>query len=60
MNTFLTKAMEKGQLPDPLIRFGIRRLCQDRLREISDRDLDLRLKRRREYLSMLLLPLATL
>jgi cyclopropane-fatty-acyl-phospholipid synthase len=53
MNTFLTKAMERGILPDSLIRFGIRKLCQDRLAEITERDLDLRLKKRREYLSML-------
>jgi len=53
MNSFLNRAMEQGLLPDSLIRVGIRRLCRDRLREITEPELDQRLKRRRDYLAML-------
>ena len=42
--------MEKGLLPDSLIRFGIRKLCAERLREITESDLERRLEKRREYL----------
>ncbi len=53
MNSILNQAMEKGLLPDSLIRIGIRRLCRERLQEITETELDRRLKRRRDYLTML-------
>jgi cyclopropane-fatty-acyl-phospholipid synthase len=53
MSTFLTQAMENGHLPDSLIRFGIRKLCRERLKEITVADLERRLETRREYIHAL-------
>jgi cyclopropane-fatty-acyl-phospholipid synthase len=53
MNSFLIQAMENGTLPDALIRFGIRKLCRERLRDITEADPEKRLAKRRAYLRML-------
>jgi cyclopropane-fatty-acyl-phospholipid synthase len=49
----LVNAMEKGRLPDSVIRYGIRALCADRSKEITIRDLEKRLIEKRRYVEML-------
>jgi cyclopropane-fatty-acyl-phospholipid synthase len=49
----IINAMERGHLPDFLIRKGIQKLCRDRLKEINERDLERRLEKRRAYLALL-------
>ena len=53
MNSLMIHAMENGHLPDAVIRLGIRRLCRERLHEITEPDLEKRLAKRRAYLTML-------
>jgi cyclopropane-fatty-acyl-phospholipid synthase len=53
MESFLITAMERGLLPDPLIRFGIRNLCRKRKSEIIHRDLESRIMAKRKYLDFL-------
>lgn len=43
------KAMEKGQIPDSAIRFGIRKLCKDRLDELQTDSLELKTDKARLY-----------
>ncbi len=54
INHFI-RAMEKGQIPDAAIRFGIRRLCRDRLAELETGSLEKNMEKfeqhRRELLS---------
>lgn len=42
-------AMEKGQIPDSAIRFGIRKLCKDRLNELEVESLEHKTDRARVY-----------
>ena len=55
INRFI-RAMEKGQIPDAAIRFGIRKLCKDRLDELDTGSLEKNMEKfeqhRRELLSM--------
>jgi cyclopropane-fatty-acyl-phospholipid synthase len=43
------KAMEKGQIPDSAIRFGIRKLCKTRLEELSKISLEEKENQARAY-----------
>jgi cyclopropane-fatty-acyl-phospholipid synthase len=47
-------AMEKRILPDPLIRFGIRRLCKQRLRELEGPTSELSKQRESEHAALLM------
>ena len=49
----MDSALEKGVLPDPLVRFGIRRLLRQRLAEIDSRDAARNRLRYEEYLRLL-------
>jgi hypothetical protein len=55
INHFI-RAMEKGQIPDAAIRFGIRKLCKDRLDELETGSLEGNMAKfeahRKELLSM--------
>ncbi len=55
INRFI-KAMEKGQIPDAAIRFGIRKLCKDSLGELETGSLEKNMEKfeqhRRELLAM--------
>jgi len=53
MSSILIDSMERGRIPDALIRYGIRRLCRRRLEEIGHRDLEKRMKAKRDYIGML-------
>jgi len=48
LNLFIS-AMEKGQIPDSAIRFGIRKLCNSRLSEFRYTTLDEKIQRSVEY-----------
>jgi cyclopropane-fatty-acyl-phospholipid synthase len=43
-------AMEKGLIPDPALRFGIRKLCRERLDQLQKPSLDLLQKNASDYL----------
>jgi cyclopropane-fatty-acyl-phospholipid synthase len=47
---FMINAMEKGLIPDPALRFGIRRLCRERLEQLQKPSLDLLQKNASDYL----------
>ena len=51
--SWMDSALEKGVLPDPLVRFGIRRLLRQRLAEIDSRDAARNRLRYEEYLRLL-------
>lgn len=46
----LTRAVESGRLPDSVVRLGIRKLCEQRLHEISDGDCEQRQEMIRAFL----------
>lgn len=54
MMSFLISAMEKGHLPDSAIRFGIRKLCHQRLSEFHYKTLDEKIQRSQDYKNSLL------
>jgi cyclopropane-fatty-acyl-phospholipid synthase len=49
----MINTMEKGLIPDPALRFGIRRLCRDRLHQLQKPSLDLLQKDASDYLNEL-------
>ncbi|NDG85062.1 MAG: class I SAM-dependent methyltransferase [Proteobacteria bacterium] len=53
MSSWTIRAMEQGWIPEILIRLGIRQLCRQRLGEILHRDLEARMKAKRDYIGML-------
>lgn len=48
INLFI-KFMEQGHLPDPIIRLGVRKLCQDRLAQMQVGSLEKKTKLEQEY-----------
>ncbi len=54
MMNFFINAMEKGHLPDTAIRFGIKKLCHQRLNELKYKSLDEKISRAEEYKKSLL------
>lgn len=51
--TFMIDAMEKGWLPDVAIRFGIRKLCRERLISLAQPSSDLDEKMMKRYVDIL-------
>jgi cyclopropane-fatty-acyl-phospholipid synthase len=49
----MINAMEKGLIPDPALRFGIRRLCRGRLGQLQKPSLDLQQREASKYLNEL-------
>jgi cyclopropane-fatty-acyl-phospholipid synthase len=47
------RAMEKGLIPDPAIRYGIRKLCKERLRSLEQSSLELEQKSASAYIHAL-------
>jgi cyclopropane-fatty-acyl-phospholipid synthase len=53
MMNVVMQAMEKGLIPDPAIRFGIRKLCRDRLKSLSKFSLEKEQSDATDYLESL-------
>lgn len=53
MNSLMITAMEKGLIPDFAIRYGIRKLCRERLDSLTQPSLDLEIKARNQYVELL-------
>jgi cyclopropane-fatty-acyl-phospholipid synthase len=53
MNSIMIDAMEKGWLPDLAIRYGIRKLCQERLVSLTQPTPELEQKAQKQYVDVL-------
>ncbi len=53
MNSIIIDAMEKGWLPDFTIRYGIRKLCKDRLASLAQPNVELEQKALKQYANVL-------